>query len=677
MACAKTRCIHGTGSRNREFLSWLRKLIKFRIYLVIALPSHIHNTLLDDFIQLLTLPTGPPKSQQPLPNRAMKSRRSMLPSMQIILIAAAAVSATAMNGVAAELSCRINAGNNQVRTISVWSPTTIAARRINRRMGSNCIAPSPPSRNNLHLIRGGGATETPSGHISETSQFLDNITNGQHQQCIPEETMNANASTIINDVTDTSVEPTQAMKTKTLNILHQSSFLMVISMSMVMFSPLPSLTRHFASSTSVGAAAAAAATVTSSSPQARAVKILSILSAVSAAIELFLSPLIGILIDSFGRKRPSILLHVLVTCANLGVVLFPGVWSVCVSRMINVVVGGFLVIVSNAIIADLFATTTDNNNSNGSEDENNYKNSSKNDMGSVLGRHAAFISLGFLFGSIAGGRLTEYGSERAAYSAALLFSVLATLNVALRMMDSLKLMNRRDATFGKWNGDTLRKTFLEAPLSSVQLLFHYGSHMRTLALLLMLQSAPIFMGDVGQVFAREEWGLEPKDFANFVALFGILGIVSNISLPLILQSFGLRNFSLFAIASSLLIPVTILFTDSYRYIILAGCLGLYGGTQKVGTSTVMTSLATESGIPQGQVQGEKASMLALLKISMPLVYSALYLKGKAWSSGSSDGMSNTAAVGLDFLTEKIGRKLPYVLNIVLGICAFGVTWQNL
>lgn len=360
--------------------------------------------------------------------------------------------------------------------------------------------------------------------------------------------------------------------------------------------------------------------------------------------------------------------------------MFPGVWSICASRMINVVVGGFLVIVSNAVIADLFATTTDDNNNisnnnNGNDNEHNNKNTSKNDMGSVLGRHAAFISLGFLFGSIAGGRLTEYGSERAAYSAALLFSLLATLNVSARMMDSLKLMNRDTVA---WNGDTLRRTFLEAPLSSVQLLFHYGSHMRTLALLLMLQSAPIFMGDVGQVFAREEWGLEPKDFANFVALFGILGIVSNISLPLVLQSVGLRNFSLFAIASSLLIPVTILFTDSYRYIVLAGCLGLFGGTQKVGTSTVMTSLATESGIPQGQVQGEKASMLALLKISMPLVYSALYLKGKAWSSGSStDGMSNTASAGLELLTEKIGRKLPYVLNIVLGICAFGVAWQNL
>ena len=41
--------------------------------------------------------------------------------------------------------------------------------------------------------------------------------------------------------------------------------------------------------------------------------------------------------------------------------------------------------------------------------------------------------------------------------------------------------------------------------------------MRTLALLLLLQSAPAYMGDVFQVFAKEVWGIKPQEFAN---LFG-------------------------------------------------------------------------------------------------------------------------------------------------------------
>ena len=136
-------------------------------------------------------------------------------------------------------------------------------------------------------------------------------------------------------------------------------------------------------------------------------------------------------------------------------------------------------------------------------------------MGSVLGKQAAFASLGFLLGSVVGGRLTEYG-ERAAYGTALLLSLLATANIVFRMEESLD--------FGKTHFEvdddvvlpSLKDGYWEKPLSSVRLFYQYGSHMRTLALLLLLQSAPMFMGDVFQMFAKEEWTLRPKDFSNLV-----------------------------------------------------------------------------------------------------------------------------------------------------------------
>ena len=162
---------------------------------------------------------------------------------------------------------------------------------------------------------------------------------------------------------------------------------------------------------------------------------------------------------------------------------------------------------------------------------------------------------------------------------------------------------------------------------------------------------------------------------ELLALFGILGIVSNLSLPLVIQSVGLRNFSLFAILSSLFFPLTTIFTNSYRPVLLAGCLGLYASSQKVGTSAAMTSLASEMGVQQGKLQGEKASMLAFLKIGSPIVYSMLYLKGKSW--GSSSSMMAGDAVGLDLILGKIGRKLPFVLNVILGLCAFALTWQSM
>eukprot|EP00985_Skeletonema_marinoi_P023079 scaffold15089_cov70-Skeletonema_marinoi.AAC.1 len=127
----------------------------------------------------------------------------------------------------------------------------------------------------------------------------------------------------------------------------------------------------------------------------------------------------------------------------------------------------------------------------------------------------------------------------------------------------------------------------------------------------------MYMGDVFQVFAKEEWGLKPADFGKIVALFGVLGIVSNTTLSLIVKQMGLRTFSLFAIVSSLFFPMTAIFTNNYRNVLIAGSIGLYSGAQKVGTTTAITSLANERGIPQGQLQGEKASMLALLKIGCP------------------------------------------------------------
>jgi len=525
-----------------------------------------------------------------------------------------------------------------------------AANKIMRRrtVDDYHISPSFPV-NFLHplRVRGGGraakntaATTNASMKSTYADTGADAISNNQHQQLL---------------------------KSRTINALHLTSFLIVASTSMVVFSPLPSLTKHLADGI------ISSSTSSTSSPQARAVQILSLLSAISASIELFLSPLVGIFIDNFGRKVPTVIFLSMIACANLGVVLHPGVWSICISRMVNVVIGGFMMIVANAVIADLFAGRGEM-------------------MGSVLGRQAASVSLGFLFGSVTGGRLTEYG-ERPAYGAGLLFSVLATFNVSFRMFDSLQLSristdassanapavaeedtsDKRPASIA-----TIWKEIIEAPLSSIQLLFHYGSHMRMLALLLMLQSAPSFMGDVFQMFAKEEWGLQPKNFANIVAIFGVLGIVSNMSLPLVLQSFGLRNFSLFAILSSMLFPISILLTDSGRAVLLAGCIGLYGGTQKVGTTAAMTSLANEMGVRQGRLQGEKASMLALLKIACPVLYSMLYLRGKAWSEASSNNMMvGSDIVGLEMIMGKVGRKLPFLLNICLGICALAVTWKIL
>ncbi|KAL7508294.1 hypothetical protein ACHAXN_008399 [Cyclotella atomus] len=450
-------------------------------------------------------------------------------------------------------------------------------------------------------------------------------------------------------------------RTSALNTLHLSSFLIVASISIVAFSPLPSLTRHL-----TNLAKSSDTASSNKSPQSQAIQLLSILSSISASIELFASPLLGVWIDSFGRKVPTIILYSLVVLSNALVVLHPCVWSIGISKVVNGVVGGFLVIITNAIIADLFASAS-------REDDKD----AKDKMGAVFGRQAAVVSTGFLSGSLIGGRLAE-GGERLAYGCSLVFSVLGVLNGAFRMMESIDLSNSAKKSAAthphSWGHETLKQKVMEATLSSMQLLFYYGSKMRTLAVLLMLQSAPMFMGDVFQLFAKEYWNLSPSAFGSLVALFGVLGIFSNLSLPLLLSKLGLRNFTLLAIASSFLFPATALLTSNYKLVLVAGCIGLYSGCQKIGTSTAMTSLASDMGVKQGQLQGEKASMLALLRIICPVVYGMLYLKGKEWSSLNDAGTMNYAVI---LIQRWIGTKLPFVLNIILGMVAFIITWKNI
>jgi MFS family permease len=235
----------------------------------------------------------------------------------------------------------------------------------------------------------------------------------------------------------------------------------------------------------------------------------------------------------------------------------PGVKSVCLSRVANVLGGGFNIIITNAVIADLFGGSSSASASSGSTTTTGGAQAQQG-MGAALGTQAAYASLGFLLGSLIGGRLTEIG-ERWAYGACSLLSALAMGNVVFRMTESLdynngggyhnnnnsRRLNSNDdndknniqqqqhckeqglmptttsSSSSSSSLSLLMTKFIEAPLSSIRLLYNYGPKMRTLATLLILQSIPMFMGDVFQLFAKEVWNLRPREFANLVAAFGM------------------------------------------------------------------------------------------------------------------------------------------------------------
>ena len=77
-----------------------------------------------------------------------------------------------------------------------------------------------------------------------------------------------------------------------------------------------------------------------------------------------------------------------------------------------------------------------------------------------------------------------------------------------------------------------------------------------------------------------------------------------------------------------------------------------GAAQTIGIIAALVSAGTQSGLPQGELAGERSSLLALLKVVGPFLYSFLYVQG----SGAL-GMPN----------------LPLVFNIFVSLTALVAT----
>jgi predicted MFS family arabinose efflux permease len=170
---------------------------------------------------------------------------------------------------------------------------------------------------------------------------------------------------------------------------------------------------------------------------------------------------------------------------------------------------------------------------------------------------------------------------------------------------------------------------LQSPLSCTRLLTRHGPKVRTLGLLLMLMTLPSFMGDFFQVFAKQEWQLSTKSFSTFLALYGIVGIAANTASSLLVKAWGIRRFTAVAILSRLFATVaTIVF--GYRGTVIGLAVGFLGSAQAIGIVAALISEGTKSGLPQGEMAGEQAALVALLKVIGPIWYSTLYLQGQRW-----------------------------------------------
>uniref|UniRef100_A0A7S3QJ58 Major facilitator superfamily (MFS) profile domain-containing protein n=1 Tax=Chaetoceros debilis TaxID=122233 RepID=A0A7S3QJ58_9STRA len=391
-----------------------------------------------------------------------------------------------------------------------------------------------------------------------------------------------------------------------LVIFQSSNFLIVLATAVVAFSPAPALIAELGSE--------------------RATSTLSMLSACAALTEIIISPTLGSLLDSVGRKPALIFTLLSMGLANGAVSLHSSVVTICIAKFVGISCVGLFFIASQVIVSDICASNPER-------------------MSSTLGVQYSLIGGAFFLGAICAGWLSEFGLS-VNYGVSTIIVVLTALLLTFGISETL-LPSKKIPL----QGAAVRKQLLESPWSCTRILYRYSKKVRVLALLLMVQSLPQFMGDTFQILAKTEWNLTTKGFSSYVAMLGIISIAANVVGSKMVGKLGIRKFTALATLSGMLSPLGASFF-SFRGLVVGVILGFLGFAQMLGVTAALVAEGAKSNVPQGVLAGERASFLALMKVIGPIWYSTLYVEGK-----------KLVGVG----------SLPFLFNVILGLTAFGIS----
>lgn len=200
----------------------------------------------------------------------------------------------------------------------------------------------------------------------------------------------------------------------------------------------------------------------------------------------------------------------------------------------------------------------------------------------------------------------------------------------------------------KNNNNNIISILQKSLLSCTALLTKYGIKVRILSIILLLQMIPTFSGDYFQIYVKEHWKLDTKEYSTFIALYAVTGICSDIVSSLLIPYIGIKYYTIISTLSGLLIHYgSVLY--GYNGAIYGLIFGFLGSSQTIGIMTSLIQEGTKSGVPHGTLAGERSSLLAICKVICPLLYSTLYINGQK-------------LLGI--------TTIPFIFNILIGIIAF-------
>jgi len=327
----------------------------------------------------------------------------------------------------------------------------------------------------------------------------------------------------------------------------------------------------------------------------RGMRLLTLLSATSAAAEIALSPFFGGLTDSLGRK-PVVVGTMLVAClTNLATAVYPTVALVALSKFVASLVIGIFFLAAGALLADNFR-------------------SEPAKLAAASGILFALVNGSFGLGVALSGLLPSGLRYRYAASAAV--GLCGLLLGANGIRESLPLADRVPFQLRSFN-----------PFAFTRLL-GMSRLMRLLSALMALSLAPLFMGDTLQVFCLSHWKLTNTQVSRLFTGVAIQGVIANTLSATLIKRLGLQLFTLLCTGSTLLFWAGFS-TGVPRVAMVGAAAGLLGPARTLGASTMITSEGSRLGIPQGQLSGDRANLVAWLKVLGPLVYGQLYVTGTA------------------------------------------------
>ena len=158
-------------------------------------------------------------------------------------------------------------------------------------------------------------------------------------------------------------------------------------------------------------------------------------------------------------------------------------------------------------------------------------------------------------------------------------------------------------------------------------LFRNGPTLRGLASVNALQQISISMGDTWQVFARELRGWGSQSTGLFGSLTGLGAMVTALMVRMSVRLLGTRGHTLLSTGCCILTELLLGCIEGPKRAFIALVPNWIGRTQQMAVAARVTNVGAQIGFGQGALAGDRQNLHSLIKILGPMLYGSLFAAG--------------------------------------------------